>query len=88
MIREVCPDKHDFLSHLPSDASARSLGRTFSMDAFMISCWACWFSSVARESRGAFQEADMRLWSLSQLLKQQHNGEDPSLRAEATKRFK
>ena len=61
MHREAFADTHDFLSHLPGDSSASSLARTFSMNAFMISCWACLFSSVAAEHRAAFEQAGVRL---------------------------
>ena len=89
MIQEVCPDKNDFLSHLPGDSSASSLARTFSMNALMISCWACLFSSVAAEHRAAFEQAGVRLLWISQALKKRHDRVEPSLRtlgAEATKR--
>ena len=89
MLWEVCPDKNNFLSHWPGDSTASSLARTFSMNAFMISCWACLFSSVAAEHRAAFEQADVRLLWISLALKKHHDRVEPSLRtlgAEATKR--
>ena len=79
----------DFLPRLPGHSSASILARTFSMDALTISCWACLFSSVAAEHWAAVEQADVRLLSISQALKKQHDRVEPSLRtlgAEATKR--
>ena len=78
MMREVCADKNDFLSHLPGDSSASSLAQTFSM--FMISCWACLFSFVAAEHRAVFEQADARLFWTSKTLNILHDGVEPSLR--------
>ena len=80
MIREVCADKRDLLSPLPGDSSASSLARTFSMNAFMISCWACLFSYVAAGHRAVFEQADVRLFWTSQALNNSHDRMEPIVR--------
>ena len=48
------PDKHGHLAILPRTLTARQLRRTFGVDGFMVSCWACLAGGVMAKHRRLF----------------------------------
>ena len=80
-IMDVCPDKENHLAKLPDKrVTAEELSRTFGVNAFMISCWACFFGAVEGPAlRRVFSRPSAQLRNLAQKLQAEHDFVEPNM---------